>query len=135
MRKINFIIVHCTATPAGREVSVAEIDRWHRQRGFNGIGYHYFIGLDGTVHSGRPEGLAGAHCRGRNATSIGVAYVGGTLADGTPADTRTPQQKAALRRFIAELKRRYPGAEVRGHRDFAAKACPCFDATAEYAAL
>ena len=70
MRKIRKIIVHCTATPAGRSVTVAEIDRWHRQRGFNGIGYHYVVGLDGSVSKGRDEALVGAHCKGHNSDSI-----------------------------------------------------------------
>lgn len=135
MRKITEIIVHCTATPAGRPVSAADVDRWHKQRGFNGIGYHYLVGADGYIELGRPENLAGAHCAGHNMHSIGVAYAGGLDADGRPADTRSPLQKAAIRRLLADLRRRYPDASIRGHRDFAPKACPCFDATAEYAGL
>lgn len=135
MRKINEIIVHCTATPAGRQVSVADVDRWHRQRGFNGIGYHYLVGLDGIVEKGRPVEVAGAHCMGHNMASIGVAYVGGLDAQGRPADTRTPEQRLALRELIAALRKRFPQARVHGHRDFAAKACPCFDATSEYSTL
>ena len=76
-RKINYIIVHCTATPEGRWVTNEEITRWHRARGFRTIGYHYVVYLDGTVHAGRPENEVGAHCQGRNADSIGVCYVGG----------------------------------------------------------
>lgn len=133
MRKIEKIIVHCTATPEGREVTVAEIDRWHRARGFEGIGYHYVVYLDGSVCRGRAEERVGAHCRGQNARSIGVCYVGGLATDGhTPADTRTPRQREALRRLIGELKRRFRGATVHSHYEFAAKACPCFDAGAEY---
>ena len=81
MRVIDEIIVHCTATPQGRAVSVDDIDRWHRQRGFAGIGYHFVVYLDGTVHTGRPIGLAGAHCKGHNAHSIGICYVGVTFKD------------------------------------------------------
>jgi len=132
MRKITEIIVHCTATPAGRRVTVADVDAWHRARGFRGIGYHYMIGLDGTVSPGRPERLAGAHCRGHNGASVGVCYVGGLDADGHAADTRTPAQKSALTALLRRLLARYPGARVRGHCDFVAKDCPCFDATAEY---
>lgn len=132
MRRVTKIIVHCTATPAGREVSVAEVDGWHRAQGFRCIGYHYLVGLDGSVHAGRPEHEVGAHCKGQNDCSVGVAYVGGLDADGNPADTRTPQQRDALKRLIVELRKRYAGATVHGHREFAVKACPCFDAAAEY---
>ena len=135
VRNITEVIVHCTATPAGRGVTVADVDRWHRQRGFAGIGYHYLVALDGTVHAGRDVDIAGAHCRGHNRNSIGVCYVGGLNGARGPADTRTPEQRGALRGLLAALKRLYPGAVVRSHRDFAAKACPCFDATNEYAGL
>lgn len=132
-RNIRYIIVHCTATPAGREVTVADIDSWHRARGFAGIGYHYVVGLDGSVTRGRDERIAGAHCKGHNSDSIGVVYVGGMTADmKRAADTRTDAQREGLRRIIAELRERYPGAEVRSHYEFAAKACPCFDAHKEY---
>ena len=128
MRTIKEIIVHCTATPEGRTVTVKDVDAWHRQRGFSGIGYHYLIGLDGEVWKGRNIEVAGAHCEGHNANSIGVCYVGGLEKDGkTPKDTRTAAQKTALVSLIADLRRQYPGATVHGHREFAAKACPCFD--------
>lgn len=97
MRHINTIIIHSTATPAGRDVTVADITAWHRQRGFATIGYHFLIGLDGTIHPGRPIAQVGAHCRGHNAHSIGIAYAGGARADcRTPADTRTPAQRLSL---------------------------------------
>lgn len=134
-RAIDKIIIHCTATPEGREVTVADIDRWHRQRGFRCIGYHFVVGLDGRVATGRPVDEAGAHCSGHNATSIGVVYVGGLDVAGNPLDTRTPAQRRALVELINKLVMEYPQARVHGHRDFAAKACPCFDATREYAGL
>ena len=128
MRQIDDIIVHCTATAEGREASVQEIDRWHRARGWKCIGYHWVVGLDGTVHKGRAETDAGAHCKGHNAHSIGVCYVGGLASDGkTPKDTRTAAQRTALRKLVKELQARYPNATLHGHRDYAAKACPCFD--------
>ncbi len=128
MRNISEIIIHCTATPRGRHVTVADVDSWHRARGFNSIGYHYLIYLDGTVHEGRDIGRVGAHCLGHNATSIGIAYVGGVEADGkTPADTRTDAQKTALHSLVASLRRQFPAATIHGHNEFAAKACPCFD--------
>lgn len=131
MRPINEIIVHCTATPEGREVKVAEIRRWHLQRGFRDIGYHYVIHLDGSVEVGRAEAQAGAHCTGHNAHSIGVCYVGGCNRQMQPKDTRTAAQRTALVKLIHELQARYPDATVHGHREFAAKACPCFDVKTE----
>lgn len=132
-RKIDEIIVHCTATAEGKDFKVSDIDKWHRAKGWDGIGYHQVVYLDGSVHPGRPMDKVGAHCLGHNQNSIGVVYVGGVASDGkTPKDTRTPEQKAALRKLLTDLKRKYPGATIHGHRDFAAKACPSFDATTEY---
>ncbi len=136
MRTINKIIVHCTATPEGRPVTVNEITRWHLERGFITIGYHYVIYLDGSIHAGRPESQAGAHTVGHNANSIGVCYVGGMDKDNRrPKDTRTPEQKAALVRLLSELKCKYPSATIHGHREFANKACPSFDAATEYRSI
>ena len=132
-RKITEIIVHCTATPEGRSVSLADIDRWHKSRGWQCIGYHYVIYQDGSVHTGRPVEQIGAHCAGHNANSIGICYIGGLSSDNkTPKDTRTPAQIKALRDLVGELKKKYPGATVHGHNEFAAKACPCFDVKAEF---
>lgn len=135
MRKINEIIVHCTATKEGKDYTVADIDRWHRQRGFKSIGYHWVVYRDGSVFPGRAENIVGAHCKGHNAHSIGVVYIGGLDAEGEPKDTRTAAQKQALKRLLIGLRKKYPDAAIYGHRDFAAKACPCFDATKEYAGL
>ena len=135
MRNINLIIVHCSATPEGRNVAVADIDRWHRERGFDGIGYHYVVYIDGSVHEGRTLNKVGAHCKGHNAHSIGICYIGGVDLNGKPKDTRTLAQKDALVNLLMRLKRRFPKAVIRGHRDFAAKACPSFDATKEYAGI
>ncbi|MDE6278872.1 MAG: N-acetylmuramoyl-L-alanine amidase [Paramuribaculum sp.] len=135
MRIIDKIIIHCTATPFGRDVNAAEIDLWHRGRGWKAIGYHYLVKLDGTIEAGRPERQIGAHCRGQNARSIGIAYVGGIDARGKCADTRTDAQKKSLLSLITTLLDKYPQARVFGHRDFSSKECPCFDATGEYYAL
>ena len=136
MRSINEIIVHCSATPEGRDFTVADITRWHKARGFRTIGYHYVIYRDGSVHTGRPLEQAGAHCLKHNAHSIGVCYIGGVATDGrTPKDTRTPEQKDALVKLLKDLHVRFPHATIHGHRDFAAKACPSFDATLEYKKL
>ena len=136
MRPITEIIIHCSATPEGRPHTAVQIDAWHRRRGFTCIGYHYVILLDGTIETGRPVTQYGAHCTGHNMNSIGICYIGGMTKDNkTPKDTRTPAQKAALLQLLKSLKAQYPIATIHGHRDFAAKACPSFDATAEYAAL
>lgn len=135
-RKITEIIVHCSATPEGKDFTVADITRWHKQRGFRTIGYHYVIYRDGSVHTGRPDGEIGAHCVGHNAVSIGICYIGGLAADGkTPKDTRTNEQREALIMLLRRLHAKYPNAKIYGHRDFAAKACPSFDARKEYADL
>ena len=127
MRKITEIIIHCSDTPAGRHFTVQDIDHWHRARGFSSIGYHYVIYLDGSIHLGRPVENIGAHCLRHNAHSIGVCYIGGLDADTLePADTRTPEQRTALRELLAKLQEQYPGATVHGHNEFADKACPCF---------
>lgn len=133
MRKITEIIVHCSATPEGQNFTAEDIDRWHKQKGWQGIGYHYVIYLDGSVHKGRNEEVIGAHCLGHNAYSIGVCYIGGldkwTKA---PKDTRTNAQKQALIDLLKSLKEKYPNAIIYGHRDFSKKDCPCFDAKNEY---
>ena len=135
-RKITEIIVHCAATPEGKDFTVDDITRWHKQRGFRTIGYHHVVYRDGSVHPGRRESEIGAHCTGHNACSIGVCYIGGVAADGkTAKDTRTPEQRKALLMLLRRLRAKYPNAKIHGHRDFAAKACPSFDATKEYADL
>lgn len=130
-KPITEIILHCTATPAGRDLHVADIRRYHLQQGFADIGYHYLIALDGTVEQGRDTALVGAHCYGHNDRSIGVVYVGGLDASGAPRDTRTPAQRESLRRLVAGLRERYPQATVHGHCEFVAKACPCFNVKEE----
>ena len=125
MRKIDLIIIHCSATSEGKDFRTADIDRWHRQQGFKSIGYHFVVRLNGEVERGRPIAEVGAHCKGHNATSIGVCYIGGLAADGKrPKDTRTENQKKALKALLTLLRLRFPNAEIRGHRDYAAKDCP-----------
>ena len=132
-RGIKEIIVHCAATPEGKDFTVKDIDKWHRERGFNCIGYHYVIYLDGSIHNGRDLNKAGAHCTGHNSKSIGVCYIGGVAKDGkTPKDTRTKEQKESLLILLRELKAKFPKAKIYGHKDFANKACPSFDASVEY---
>ena len=135
-RTIKELIVHCSATPEGKDYSVDTIRQWHLQRGFSDIGYHYVIYRDGSIHIGRDESIIGAHCTGHNTNSIGVCYIGGCASDGkTPKDTRTIEQKQSLVKLLKELKTKYPQASIHGHRDFSSKACPSFDATKEYSSI
>lgn len=132
MRLINKIIIHCAATPEGKNYTIGQIDNWHRQRGFRCIGYHFVIYRDGSVHEGRPLEQIGAHTTGHNAHSIGICYIGGCAADGkTPKDTRTAEQRKAIKRLVKQLLAKYPGATVHGHNEFANKACPSFDVSEE----
>lgn len=132
-RDIKELIVHCSATPEGKDYSVDTIRQWHLQRGFSDIGYHYVIYRDGSIHIGRDESIIGAHCTGHNTNSIGICYIGGCASDGkTPKDTRTEAQKAALVKLLKELKVKYPRAKIYPHYKFAAKACPSFNAEEEY---
>ena len=135
MRKISLIIVHCSANRAGSAIGMADIDRYHRYIGWIGCGYHYVIPTDGTIEHGRPEEMAGAHCKNHNSHSIGVCYVGGLAADGkTPKDTRTEAQKRALRVLLEDLHNRYPKALIAGHCDLDPKKphCPGFDVVREF---
>lgn len=135
-RSINEIIVHCTASYEGQPLTVDAIRRMHiRERGWSDIGYHYVVYLDGTIHEGRNVNISGAHCTGHNTHSIGVVYVGGLAKNGKPKDTRTPAQKAGLLKLLRQLKQLYPKATIHGHREYANKACPCFDAKSEYKEL
>lgn len=135
MRSIKYIIIHCSATPEGRDVGIEEVRQWHLNRGWNDIGYHYFIELDGQCKPGRPEDIAGAHAYGYNQDSLGVCYAGGVDADMKPKDTRTECQKDQLLSLLKYLKEKYPKAQIIGHRDVSNKACPSFDAKSEYSLL
>ncbi len=134
MRIISFIIIHCSAVLPWQKSGVAEIDLWHRARGWkNGCGYHFVVPRDGTIETGRPLEMIGAHCKDRNRHSIGICYEGGLDAEGRPADTRTVAQKHAMRELLERLHAQFPKAFIMGHNVFnPMKACPCFDAAAEY---
>ena len=145
MRPINLIVIHCTATKEGIDYGVKAIRRWHIKRGFNDIGYHFLIHLDGRIEKGRPIEKIGAHAKGFNTNSIGVVYVGGLDADEKPKDTRTMAQVHALRRIVETLKIIYDVEDVVGHRDLSVdlngdgviskgewmKQCPCFNVKTE----
>lgn len=127
----NRVIWHCTATPEGREVTYDDLWQWHVvQNGWSDIGYHYLIQLDGTVVPCRPENLVGAGVSGHNNDSIHISYAGGLAKDGVTAkDTRTPAQKVAMDDLTRDMARKYglTAADIHGHNEYAAKACPSFD--------
>ena len=133
-RKINLIVIHCSATRCDRSFPLEAVIACHRARGFATVGYHYYVTRDGTVHSGRPLYQEGAHATGYNRHSIGVCYEGGLNAQGVPADTRTAAQKDTLLKLMNRLKTDYADARIIGHRDLpdVHKDCPCFDAEREY---
>lgn len=132
VRRIDEIIVHCTATPEGRDYTVEQIRKQHKAQGWSDIGYHYVVYRNGKTLGGRDVRLVGSHCQGRNSHSIGVVYVGGCDKNMKPKDTRTPEQKVALIHLLKTLRILYPGASIHGHNEYAAKACPSFDAKKEY---
>lgn len=146
MRTLDLIVIHCTATKEGVDVDVATVREWHKQRGFSDIGYHYLIHIDGYVEDGRDICRVGAHAKGHNAHSIGVAYVGGLDKDGRSKDTRTPEQKDAMKELVGGLQVVFGIRRVVGHRDLSVdlnddgvitpdewmKDCPCFNAIPEF---
>ena len=134
-RNIKRIVIHCAATPEGKEFDVDDIKRWHmgpkpQGHGWSRIGYHFIITLDGTIQRGTAETRKGIHVRGRNTGAIGVCYIGGVDASGRAKDTRTPEQIESMIELLRDLTDAYPKAKVLGHRDHVGvrKACPSFDA-------
>jgi len=133
MRIITLLIVHCSAVRPGQRSSAKDINGWHRDKGWNGIGYHYVVRRDGSIELGRPIEEVGAHCVGHNSHSIGICYEGGLDELGEEADTRTPEQKVALRKLLEELHEQFPKALIVGHHDLnPGKKCPCYDVVTEY---
>ena len=126
----DYIVVHCSATKPSMNIGAADIDRWHRQRGFKCLGYHFVIKRDGTVEEGRPVDQVGAHVENWNSVSVGVCMVGGVAEkDVNIAENNfTEAQFDSLKKVVTDLKKRYPKAIIRGHRDFpkVAKSCPSF---------
>tara|TARA_R110002096_G_scaffold47334_2_gene126309 strand:- start:281 stop:694 length:414 start_codon:yes stop_codon:yes gene_type:complete len=134
MRDIEYIVIHCSATMPSMDVPIERVKKWHLQRGWSDIGYHYYITRDGKIHKGRNLSTIGAHVRGYNKTSIGICYEGGIDESGEPEDNRTIAQKKSLLKVVEILKFVFSGAIAQGHRDFpnVKKACPSFDAKSEY---
>lgn len=134
-RKINKIIIHCSATPPDMDIDADRVDEWHKERGFSGIGYHFFIKRNGQIQIGRSLEKSGAHTKGHNKNSIGVCYAGGVDKDMCPEDNRTSSQISSFLLLLRLLKNIFPEAVINGHRDFSTKACPSFDAANEYKGL
>ena len=128
-RKIDLIVVHCSATRINQDFPVEALEACHKARGLHSIGYHYYITKDGMVYPCRPETEVGAHARRYNAHSIGICYEGGLDEKGKPADTRTPAQKDSLEDLLYGLALDYPDAEILGHCDlpWVRKSCPSFN--------
>ena len=128
MREITRVILHCSATREGQDVSTEAIRSWHLARGWSDIGYHYVIELDGRVVKGRCISRMGAGVRGHNRDSVHICYVGGLDRDGNPKNTLTDRQRRSIRRLCRSLTRTLSrDLSLHGHREYAAKACPSFE--------
>lgn len=141
-KELKYLVIHCTATREGREVSAAEIRRWHTSpvsaggRGWKQVGYTDLVHLNGSV-----ERLVANNedawvddweitngAKGYNSVSRHIVYAGGCAADGkTAKDTRTAAQKAALEKYVKDFHAAHPKVKIIGHNQIAAKACPSFD--------
>lgn len=146
MRKINLIVIHCSATRSDRCFTEYDVTEAHLCRGFMECGYHFYIRKNGDIKTMRPIERVGAHARGFNANSIGICYEGGLDECGRPADTRTEWQRHSLRVLVLVLLKDFPDCRVCGHRDLSpdlnhngeiepeewVKACPCFDVEKEF---
>lgn len=128
MRKINEIILHCSATPEGKDYKAKDIRKWHKDKGWQDIGYHFVVDLDGTIEPGRDVDKVGAHCLNHNSNSIGICYIGGCDKTMQAKDTRTDAQKDALLDLVFLLMKQYHLSlnQVHCHNEFAKKACPSF---------
>jgi N-acetylmuramoyl-L-alanine amidase len=140
MRDLNRIILHCAATPEGREVSVDTIRKWHTDpppqgNGWSDIGYHYVIHIDGLTEIGRPVSIQGAHVSGENEDSIGVCYVGGVDKDLVPQDTMTVEQEISFVELVKSLRLTFGYLSVHGHNEYSSKACPSFSVEKKFGFL
>ena len=136
MREINRIIIHCSATREGQDITVETIKDWHvNGNGWSDIGYHYCIRLNGDIEPGRGIEKRGAHVRGHNDDSIGICYIGGCEGDGqTPKDTMTPEQEEAMRELVYSLRMVWTKKlTLHGHNEFSDKACPSFKVSEKFA--
>lgn len=146
MRRIDLIVIHCSASRADRDFTEEDLEVCHRRRGFKGAGYHFYIRKDGNIKATRPLERIGAHAQGFNQNSIGICYEGGLDCKGRPTDTRTPAQREHLWLLVRQILDTFPGCRVVGHRDLSpdlnkngeiepeewVKACPCFEVKEEW---
>lgn len=137
MRQIKRIFVHCTAS--SQKWGVKELLAEFKAKGWVNPGYHYVITIDGSIHQMLPIEMVSNGVQGHNANAINIAYVGGINSKGKPVDNRTQAQKQAMITLLKQLKKRFPGAQIMGHRDIWGsdqkkwkKWCPCYDAKSEY---
>ena len=128
LHSINTIFIHCSATPENRDVTVEEIDKWHKKRGWTGIGYHYFVDIWGKTHVGRSLNKVGAHVKNHNTTSIGICYAGGLDEQMQTKDTLTKEQFQAITNLIMSLGTVLQAPlKIKGHNEISKKACPSFN--------
>jgi len=125
-RKIDKIIIHCSDTKTSQSFDVTDIDLWHRKQGWDSIGYHYYIKLDGTLQIGRSLNKMGAHCIGQNANSIGICFEGGKNPDGSKWDEPTNAQLLTYDGLYGYLDLLIPNITVHAHNEFSDKSCPNF---------
>lgn len=127
--KTSYLIIHCSATQAKSDIGFKEIDRWHKERGWEGCGYHFIIRRDGRLEKGRDIEAVGAHAPPYNQSSVGICMVGGIDREGHAENNFTEAQFGQLFDLLQSLKARWPVAEIIGHRDVPGtkKDCPCFD--------
>lgn len=148
MRKIKYLVVHCTASPQSQKVKDIQ-NYWEVALGWKSPGYHVIVEPDGTAHELLPIEEVSNGVKGFNSISIHISYIGGVDSNGKPLDNRTQEQKATLLHYLTLWKSMFPGAKIQGHRDFSPdkngngridpweriKECPCFDAIPEYSTL
>lgn len=136
MRTINYLVVHCTATPQNTTVA-SILNYWRTALGWKNPGYHIVIEANGTCHRLLDDSIPSNGVAGHNASALHVSYIGGIDARGHGLDTRTAEQKRELLRILTRWRQEHPQARIQGHRDFpnVHKECPSFDARAEYAHL
>lgn len=132
MRSIKYIVLHCTATPQTATIQSIQ-NYWRNTLGWKSPGYHYIIKPDGEVVNLQPIEKVSNGVAGYNSNSIHISYIGGVDSKGRPWDNRTAEQKREQLRLLVVLKKRFPDAEIKGHRDFLVpgsakwKDCPSFD--------